>query len=654
MQRIDHRLLLSIALLGSVLTGPGHADTRQVATDVCIYGATPSGILAAIAVRRRGRLAVIVEPGRWVGGILGAGLKPSQDCPNIEATGGMTRDLLATLGQPMVEEDGRQVRASLGIRQLNPEDIRRDFLDLVRQHGIEVVYDHRVAACEKDGSAIRSVSFDRAPFDELGCPVTLPAETVSLRVTARIFIDASYEGDLMARAGVSFRVGRESAQEFGEELAGVRPPMEEAPIDPFVERGNPGSGLLRWVEDDHGKPIGAADGYTQAYNYRYYLTADPEHRVALTPPAGYDPADFELVGRYVEHLAGTLGDEAELEVRLGHVFPGWANSGDWNYYRESLFSMAPVGISQLYADGDYAAKARIWKEHQDYVRGLHHFMSTDRRVPEAFRRKTAALGLDRRRHPETGGWPHQLYIRVARRLAGRYTLTADDVYNRTTVDDPIGLAQYGIDTYPSRRIWFQRQGQTYVALEGKMFVGGARGPTNVPYPVPYRAVTPEVGQCSNLLVPVCFSATHLGYASARMEPVFMICGESAGIAACHALAENAAVQEIDMPGYRRALEEAGQVLGWTEELAARAGSGGSGHSYSFESLREICDRDGDQRVSQAEWNAGKPGWQWLFPIIDKSGEGQIDEAEYAAFQEYKRTHPEWSSARPASPAGQDE
>ncbi len=645
MHHLHTRLAVLLVLALPGLDSAGQAESRQVKTEVCVYGATPSGILAAIAVRQGGRPVVIVEPSRWVGGILGAGLKPSQDCPNILATGGMTRDLLGTLGQPMVEKDGRKVRASLGIRQLSPEDIRRDFFELVEQHQIEVIYDHRVSTCEKDGPAICTTVFERAPFDELGCPIPVAAQTAALRVTAKVFIDASYEGDLLARAGVSYRVGRESAEEYGEELAGVRPVAEEAPIDPFVEPGNPQSGLLRLVEADHGKPIGAADGYTQAYNYRYYTTEEPEHRIELTKPVDYDPADFELVGRYVEYLKQTVSDENELEIRLAHIFPGWANSGDWNYYRESLFSMAPVGISHLYADGDYATKARIWKEHQNYVRGLHHFLGTDPRVPEAFRRKMAAVGLDGRLHRETGGWPHQLYIRVARRLAGRYTITAHDVYNRTTVDDPIGLAQYGIDTYPSRRIWFQRDGRVYVGLEGKMFVGGAHGPTNVPYPVSYRAITPKADECTNLLVPVCFSASHLGYASARMEPVFMICGQSAGIAACQTLEENASVQEINMPAYRRALEKAGQVLQWTEDLARRAGPADSGNAYSFESLCQICDRDGDNLVSQSEWNAGKQGWEWLFTVIDKSGDGRVDGAEYAAFQEFKKKNPNWAEMR---------
>ena len=635
------RIVLTAFFVSASAVPSARAETQEIAADVCVYGATPAGILAAVAVRTGGRSVVIVEPSRWVGGMLGAGLKPLQDCPNIHATGGLTRQLLTTLGQTLVEENGRMVRTSKSNRELNPQDIRRDFLDLLQQHKVPVVYEHRISRCEKHGPEIRAAVFDLAPFDALGCPVAKAQRLGSLRVTARVFIDATYEGDLMARAGVSYRTGREAEAEFEEQYAGVQPPMEAASIDPFVEPGNPASGLLVWVEDDHGKPVGAADPYTQAYNYRYYTTDDPQQRVPLTPADDYDAGEFELVGRYVEYLAQTIDNPRQLDDRLRRIFPGWMNAGEWNYHRDSLFTMAPVGISQFYADGDYAAKARVWKQHQDYLRGLHHFLSTDRRVPEAFRQRTAALGLDRRPHPDTHGWPHQLYIRVARRLRGRYTITAHDVYNRTTVDDPIGLAQYGIDTYPSRRIWFHRNGRNHVGIEGKMFIGGARGPTNVPYPVPYRAITPQADQCVNLLVPVCFSATHLGYASARMEPVFMICGQSAGIAACHALDQNTSVQQIDPAAFRKALEQAGQVLQWTDDLARLAAPQASSTTYTFEELSRICDTDGDRQVSPSEWEAGKPGWGWLFPAIDTNRDGFIGPQEYADFQEYKKNHPDW-------------
>ncbi len=617
------------------------AEKTQVEADVCIYAATPSGILAAVAVAREGRSVVIVEPGRWVGGVLGAGLKPMQDCPNYNATGGLTKELLKALGHPEWS-DGGPGDGKPALAKMSPKDVREDFASLLKKWGVRVLHDHRIASCEKKGAAIAAAVFDRAPFDPLGCPVAEPDERGALRVQAKVFIDASYEGDLMARAGVSYRVGREASAEYGEEYAGVQPPMEEAPIDPFVVPGHPESGLLKWVEKDHGKPVGAADGYTQAYNYRYYTTSDSAFRAPITPPDGYSPMDFELVGRYVAYLTETVKDEAELHKRLVAIFPGWKNSGEWNYQRSSLFSMSPVGVSHLYADGDDAARARIWKLHQDYLRGLHAFMSSDSRVPASYRKEVAALGLDLRHHPETQGWPHQLYVRVARRMCGRYTVTAHDVHNRTQVDDPVCLAQYGIDTYPARRIWFERDGKVWVGLEGKMFVGGSRGPTNVPYPIPYRALTPKSEECANLLVSVSFSASHLGYASARMEPVFMICGESAGIAACRALAENVAVQAIDPAAYRAALEKAGQKLAWNPATDIAPAGGG----FTMDTLLRECDRDGDTRVTRAEWEAAKKEHAWAFPLIDTDTDGQISGPEYKAFQEYKAKHPEWQERKP--------
>ena len=644
-------LPLVIATIANAAVEP---TPKTVDVDVCVYTATPSGILAAVAVKRAGRSVVIVEPSRWVGGMLGAGLKPLQDCPNYAATGGTTHELLPSLGRNFqvpglakTAADGAEDAAENQGEQrvYGPDSIREDFGKLVEAYQIPVVFEHRIARCEKREGTIAAAVFDLAPFDELGCPVAETKVPSNLRVTAKMFIDASYEGDLMPAAGVGYRVGREAESEFNEPYAGVQPPMELAPIDPWVMPGKPDSGLLKWVEEDHGKPIGAADGYTQAYNYRYYTTSDPNRQYPIDPPPDYDPLEFELVGRYVAYLARTIDNPQKLRKRLVGIYPGWMNSGEWNYYRESLFSMAPLGISQIYADGDHVAHARVWKQHQDYLRGLHTFMKTDPRVPESYREEVGRLGLDARFHAETQGWPHQLYIRVSRRLRGRYTITAHDVYNETEVDDPIGLAQYGIDTYPARRIWLRQEGEVVVGIEGKMFVGGSKGPTNVPYPVPYRAITPKSDECVNLLVPVCFSATHLGYASARMEPVFMICGESAGIAACQALDEKTTVQQIDMKVYRRALEQAGQKLSWDPEVDKPTGPprGSKPDAYSFEHLVQRCDQDGDGLVSAEEWNACKPNWEWLFAKIVRDGNGKVNQAEYAAFQKFKIENPDWAT-----------
>ena len=547
--------LTSIILLVSSCrkkeSDPNTLSNHQVIeADVLIYGATASGIVAAIAVKKEGKSVTIVEPSRWVGGILGAGIKPQQDCPNINAVGGISRGLVDTLG----------FRKGITMNwQISPKDIREDFLSLLKKYEIPVIYDHRVNVCHINQGRIEKAFFDFAPFTQEGVPPEMAEINNHLEVKAIMFIDASYEGDLMAKAGVSFRTGRESTLEYGEKLAGVRPLDHYTPIDPYLEPGNPESGLLKWVEPDHGKPIGSGDQYTQAYNYRFYLTSDTTDQVAITPPENYNPEDYELIGRYVEYLKETT-PPTELIEKLKQIFPGWKNDGEYNYQRKSLITMAPVGISHRYANGDYATKSQIWKAHKNYLKGLYHFMRSDSRIPQVYKDFVKNLGLAKSHHPETNGWPHQLYIRVTRRMVGRYTITEHDVYNKTVVDDPIGLAQYGIDTYPSRRIVVERNDSIFVALGGKMFIGGEKGPTNIPYPISYRAITPLSHECSNLLVSVCFSATHLGYASARMEPVFMICGESAGIAAAQAIDQNVSVQNIDQSRYQKKLISMGQIL----------------------------------------------------------------------------------------------
>lgn len=513
-------------------------------------------------MKNTGKSVVIIEPSKWVGGMLGAGIKPIQDCPNFEAVGGSTKALMEYLGTgsktPLKEDSLRVVSRTT----MSPGHVREDFLRLLEEHDIDIIYDHRVSVVNKSIGQIEEVLFEFAPVDETGVPTPEAEISSALKVEARIFIDASYEGELMARSGVSFRVGRESTFDFDEELAGVGPPTNVTPMDPFIRAGDPGSGILPLINDELDRKEGVGDHYTQAYNFRYYTTSDPEFKADFVRPDDYDPATYELVGRYVEYLKNEFQDPEQLDQRLSRIFPGWMNAGEYNYHRASLITMAPIGISHLYADGDYGTKSRIWKEHQDYLSGLKHFMSTDQRVPEDFREKTAALGLDVRHHPETSGWPHQLYVRISRRMIGDYTITAHDVYNKTTINDPVALAQYGIDTYPARRVWYEEDGKTYVGLEGHMFVGGANGPTNVPYPISYRSITPKSNECTNLLVPVCFSATHLGYASARMEPVFMMVGESAGIAAVQAIDESVSVQNINPVTYKEKLIAKGQIISW--------------------------------------------------------------------------------------------
>lgn len=516
--------------------------TRPV--DVCVYGATAAGCVAAVAARREGASVLLVEPSRWLGGILGAGIKPLQDCPMPEAIGGLTRERIFELGK-------------------TPPEIREGFCSWMQDEGVPVLFEHRIEATDMQNTRITSARFGYAPPDHWGipAPTTVPGKVADIR--ARVFIDASYEGDLMAASGTGYRIGREAVSDYDEEPAGVCAPTNWTPIDPYVVPGQPVSGLIPLVEPDNGKLPGSGDDYTQAYNFRFYLTTDPHRAAWFTPPEDYDAEQYELIGRYAEYILATSESGDDAMERLGGIFPGWLNMAEYNYLRESLVTIAPVGLSRLYQDANWDKRSDIWRKHVDYLRGLHYFLCTDSRIPARFRDQTAAIGLDQTMHPDSQGWPHQLYVRVARRLDGRYTLTHKDVLNQTTVDDSVGLALYGVDTYPARRYACKspQSSAIGVATEGNMFIGGAIG-TGRPYGIPYRAITPKESDCTNLLVPVSLSATHIAYAATRMEPVFCVLGESAGVAAAVAVADRSTVQDLHVESLRSRLIEKGQVLEW--------------------------------------------------------------------------------------------
>lgn len=587
--------------------------------DVCVYGATPAGIVAAVAAKQEGCSVLVIEPSRWVGGILGAGIKPMQDCAEAKAVGGMTAKNVFAMGN-------------------RPDVIRQKFEAWLRAEGIPVLFEHRVQRVEKSGPAVARLILELAPPSADGVPAPSAAKKDAATVAAKVFIDASYEGDVMAAAGVTYAVGREAASAYDEKLAGVGPPTNWTPIDPFVVPGDPKSGVIPLVEADHGLPRGAADEYTQAYNFRYYVTSDPARRVPFEKPANYSPKDYELVRRYVEFLVHeSRGDDGKLMKRLREIFPGWMNSGEYNYKRESLVTISPLGVSRYYQDAGWDVKSRVWRQHKDYLSGLHEFLSTDPGVPEAFRTETAALGLAQAMHPDTGGWPNQLYVRITRRMKGPYILTLADVWNRTKVEDGVGLALYGVDTYPVRRyaVASPTNGQMGVATEGNMFVGGARG-TAHPYPIPYRAIVPQPDECANLIVPVCFSASYIAYASARMEPVFCVLGESAGVAAAMAVKNGATVQNVKFAQLRDRLLARGQILEW---------SGPPPRNVDAGSPPQV------EWKSKEEWAETKPGWDWLFPFIDKNQDGKLSAAEYAGFQEYKAKNPDWQQKLKAELSG---
>ena len=514
---------------------PSLASAAEL-SDVCVYGGTASGVMAAVTVVKQGCSAVIIEPSRWLGGMTGGGLS-HVDWGREKAVGGTALSILS--------------------KNYDDAKYREVFVELVKKYRIRVIYEHRVTSVLKEGTSIRSIGLDYAPPDARGCPVATPTKSNAMTINAKVFIDCSYEGDLMARAGVSYTWGRESRDAYGESLAGVRPNLAVYDIDPYVIPGDAKSGLLPFVQDMKALPEGSEDRLTMGYGFRWKFSKDAD-RIPIDPPENYDPKQFELYRRGFKNKAridlgrrmkGKLGFFEEAGGRIHSI-------GQGNLAR-ALLAPTNYGGNAEYPDGDYATRARIWKADQEFMRGMTHFLRIDDCVPDKFKQLATELGFQRGIFDETGGWPHQLYVREARRMKSEYVLTQKDLEGRTDPKDSIGLASYGVDDWPYA---------TY-ALDGKVALYGGEFSMlyldekhNGIYKIPYRSITPKQAECSNLLVPVCVSASHIAMTSIRMEPVWMILGESAGVAAAMALSENTSVQEVSYDSLQKKLTALKQKL----------------------------------------------------------------------------------------------
>jgi hypothetical protein len=488
--------------------------------DVCVYGGNASGVMAACAAAKEGAKVIVVEPSRWLGGMTGGGLMHI-DWGREEAVSGSTR--------PILKKD------------YNDAQYRTVFAEMLKSAGVTVLFEHRVSAVEKSGGVIRAITLDLAPFDETGCPPAAPTKAGARVVAAKVFIDCSYEGDLMARSGVAYTFGREAKSTYSESLAGVQPPMSVYAIDPDVKAGEPQSGLLPGLQSTPVAPVGEADKLTMGYGFRWRFVFKGES-LPIEPPANYDPKQFELYRRAfrqgVDILSGRVmrGQVDGWEKSGGRVYSGGAGN-----LARALFAPTNYGHNASYPDGDYATRARIWKEQQDFVRGMTHFLRTDPSVPVKQKEIALSAGLEKGAFDDTKGYPHQLYVREARRMISDYVVSQKDMEGRTNPADSVGLASYGVDEWP----------YATVPLDGKVaLMGGYYSMLYLEeehrgiYRIPYRSIVPKKEQCTNLLVPVCVSASHIAMTSIRMEPVWMILGESAGVAASMAVKSGTVVQDV--------------------------------------------------------------------------------------------------------------
>lgn len=510
------------------------ADVDQ--TDICIYGSTASGVMAAVTAAKQGRSVVLIEPSRWLGGMTGGGLS-HVDWGREKAVGGTALSILS--------------------KNYDDAQYRQVFRELVKKYRIRVIDEHRVSAVQKEGAAIRSLTLDHAPPDALGCPVAVATKANAMTITAQVFIDCSYEGDLMARAGVSYTWGRESRDEYGESLAGVRPNLAVYAIDPYVTPGDAKSGLLPFIQDMKAQPEGSADRLTMGYGFRWKFSKDAD-RIPIDPPEHYDPKQWELYRRGFKTKAGIdVGRRMKGKLGFFEEAGGRIHSMGAGNLARALLAPTNYGSNTAYPDGDYATRARIWKADQEFMRGMTHFLRTDDCVPDKFKQTALEFGFQRGIFDDTHGWPHQLYIREARRMKSDYILTQKDLEGSTDPEDSIGLASYGVDDWPYA---------TYVH-EGKVALYGGEfsmlyldDQHEGIYKIPYRAITPKPSECTNLLVPVCVSASHIAMTSIRMEPVWMILGESAGVAAAMAVAEKLPVQQVPYAAMKEKLVALKQKL----------------------------------------------------------------------------------------------
>jgi len=516
----------------------------NMSLDICIYGGTAAGVIAAIAAARQKRSVLLVEPGRHLGGMSSGGLGFT-DFGNKAAVGGLSCEFYRRLGKHYGKDEAWLFEPHVA------EKILRDWIG--ETAGLEVLFEHRLAEMDKQGGRIERLLLERVPADPSNAPGSSSDVREHVPVEAAMFIDASYEGDLMAMAKVSSTIGREPVARYGESLNGIRAntPKHQfiVDVDPYVKLGDAASGLLPLIQSGDGGQPGDGDSRVQAYNFRLCFTRRAENRIPIQPPPNYDARGFELLARYIQALV-----DAKKHPTLGMLMKPDLIPGDkTDINNNGAISTDFIGESWAYPHAGYDARRKIWLAHLEYSHALIHFLSTDLRVPENVRKEMSAWGFCKDEFTDTGGWPHQLYIREARRMASDYVVTQSVCEHNTSADDSIGLASYNMDSHNCQRV--VQKG--VVRNEGDV-----QAPPAGPYPISYRAITPRRQECENLLVPVCLSATHIAYGSIRMEPVFMVLGQSAALAACLALGRKSSVQDVNTDALRQQLLDAGQVLTW--------------------------------------------------------------------------------------------
>jgi hypothetical protein len=503
--------------------------------DVVVYGGTAAGVVAAIEVVRRGKSVVVLNPGKHVGGLTTGGLGFT-DFGKQHVVGGRARELYRAMGKKCGREE---------LWLFAPSEAQAVLAEWMREHGIEVINRQYLERVERQGDRISAVVM-------MG----------GLRAMGKVFVDASYEGDLLARAGVSYTVGREGREVYGEQLAGIQVLAKHqfvpARVSAYVREGDASSGLLPGIEsEDLTKQQGRGDKRVQAYNFRICMTDDPALKIDWEKPEKYDPMLYVLAERWFNGEKDVYNEQLTDTLPAAKKFDILENKTAGGFFKTDTNNQGPVssdfiGANHEWPEACFERREELFQAHVNYQKGFYWMMANNPAIPERYRAAYRRWGLSRDEFVATGGWSPQLYVREARRLIGEYVVTEADCMGTRKCEDPVGMGSYALDSHNCCR---------FVNAEGMvMNEGDVQVPPPGPYGVSYRAMVPKAGECANLLVPVCVSTSHIAYGSVRMEPVFMILGQSAAVAACMAIDGGLPVQAVSYAKLRDELLKSGQVL----------------------------------------------------------------------------------------------
>lgn len=553
------------AKLTSCLIGLCSAAQTVVAQEprhqIVVYGGTSGGIVAAMQAKKLGKTVILIEPSQHLGGLTSGGLGAT-DIGNKAAIGGLSREFYQRIGKHYANDAAwkheardkyqgkRKAAGELEMWTFEPHVAEQVYRDWLKEVGVEVVFGERLlrhtlevksAPDAKDGSTIKGVTKvnGRIQLIRMESLKAFPGD---------VFIDATYEGDLMALAGVSYHVGRESNSVYDETLNGIEVVHSTKhqfirDVDPYVKPGDPSSGLLPLVSADPPGNDGDGDRRVQTYNFRMCTTDVPENRRAWPKPEGYDVKTYELLLRNFE-----AGDHRSPWN------PVWMPNRKTDTNNNYAISTDHIGANYDYPEADYRTRDKIIEDHRRYQMGLMYTLANNPRVPEKIREEFQRLGLAKDEFVDNDNWPHQLYVREARRMISEYVMNQNHCQQKIIPEDPVGLGAYNMDSHNCQR-YVTKAG--FVRNEGDIQVGVS------PYPISYRSLRPKQEECENLLVPVCLAASHIAYGSIRMEPVFMVLGQSSATAASMAIDEKIPVQQVAYAKLRERLLADGQVLEWT-------------------------------------------------------------------------------------------